>query len=113
MQYRLALRGACTAKGWGSPGQPGPALKSPPWSFPDEQIQALAFERRTVGGQLHDLLWAGTRRGLVRYDLGLDIATRFGAEDGLPSEDVRAIGLGVDGARYIATEEGLAVYAGP
>ncbi|HSP78202.1 MAG TPA: PKD domain-containing protein [Myxococcaceae bacterium] len=104
---------AGTDNGWGSPGQRGPALESPPWSFPDEQIQALLFERRTVGGQTRDVLWAGTRSGLVRYDLGLDIATRFGAEDGLPGEDVRALAVGPEGNRYIGTALGVGVYSGP
>jgi PKD repeat protein len=104
---------AGTARGWGTLGQPGPALKSPPWNFLDEQVQALVFERRTVNGQVRELLWAGTRRGLIRYDLGLDIATRFGLEDGLPSEDIRALGVGPRGIRYIGTATGLAAYDGP
>jgi len=104
---------AGTARGWGAIGQRGPALKSPPWSFPDEQIQTLLFERRAVGGQTRDVLWAGTRSGLVRYDLALDIATRFGSEDGLPSEDVRALAVGPEGKRYIGTALGVGVYSGP
>jgi hypothetical protein len=102
-----------TARGWGALGQPGPALKSPPWNFLDEQVQALVYERRSVGGQVRELLWAGTRRGLIRYDLGLEIATHFGLEDGLPSEDIRALGVGPRGTRYIGTATGLATYAGP
>jgi PKD repeat protein len=104
---------AGTIRGWGAPGRAGPALKAPPWSHPDEQVQALVFERRAVGGQVRDVLWAGTRRGLIRYDLGLDIATRFGVEDGLPNEDIRALSLTPEGVRLIGTASGLAVYAGP
>jgi hypothetical protein len=102
-----------TVRGWGALGQAGPSLRAPPWSFPDEQVQALAFERRAVGGQVRDLLWAGTRRGLIRYDLGLDIATRFDVEDGLPGEDIRALSLTPEGLHYIGTASGLALYAGP
>ncbi len=102
-----------TTKGWGALGQPGPVLKSPPWNFLDEQVQTLLYERRTENGQVRNLLWAGTRRGLIRYDLGLDIATCFGLEDGLPSEDIRALGVGPQGIRYIGTATGLATYAGP
>jgi ligand-binding sensor domain-containing protein len=102
-----------TTRGWSALGQPGPSLKSPPWNFPDEQVQTLVYERRTVGGQVRELLWAGTRRGLIRYDLGLDIATRFGPEDGLPSEDIRSLVVGPQGMRFIGTAAGLAAYAGP
>jgi PKD repeat protein len=104
---------AGTLRGWGALGQPGPSLKTPPWSFPDEEVQALVFERTLVGGQVRELLWAGTRRGLIRYDLGRDIATRFGTEDGLPGEDVRALTRAPDGTRYLGTAAGPAVYSGP
>jgi ligand-binding sensor domain-containing protein len=66
-----------------------------------------------VGCQVRDVLWAGTRRGLVRYDLGRDIATHFGVGDGLPNEDIRALALTPEGVRLIGTASGLAVYAGP
>jgi hypothetical protein len=102
-----------TDNGWGALGQRGPALEAPPWSFPDEQVQALLLERRSVGGVARDVLWAGTRGGLIRYDLALDIATRFGVEDGLPSEDVRTLSIGTDGTRYLGTALGVGVYAGP
>ena len=104
---------AGTTRGWGALGRAGPALKAPPWSYPDEQVQALVFERRAVGGQVRDVLWAGTRRGLIRYDLGRDIATHFGVGDGLPNEDIRALAPTPEGARLIGTASGLAVYAGP
>jgi PKD repeat protein len=104
---------AGTPRGWGALGRLGPALKAPPWNYPDEQVQALVFERRVVGGQTRDVLWAGTRRGLIRYDLGLDIATHFGVGDGLPNEDIRALALTPEGVRLIGTASGLAVYAGP
>jgi hypothetical protein len=102
-----------TLRGWGTLGRAGPALKAPPWSYPDEHVQALVFERRAVGGQVRDVLWAGTRRGLIRYDLGLDIATHFGAVDGLPNEDIRALALTPEGVRLIGTASGLAIYSGP
>jgi hypothetical protein len=104
---------AGTLRGWGALGQPGPALKAAPWSFPDEEVKALVFERAQVGGQVRDVLWAGTRRGLIRHDLGRDIATRFGPEDGLSNEDVGALVRGPVGVRYIGTTSGLFVYAGP
>lgn len=104
---------AGTVRGWGALGQPGPTLKGAPWSFPDEEVKALVFERAQVGGQVRDVLWAGTRRGLIRYDLGRDIATRFDSEDGLPNEDVSALARGAEGIRYIGTTSGLSVYAGP
>ncbi len=104
---------AGTSKGFSALGEEGPALKAAPWLLPDDGVQALLFERRTLGTATRDLLWAGTRSGLVRYDIALDIPTRFGAEEGLPGEDIRSLAVAPDGTRYIGTARGLATYAGP
>lgn len=104
---------AGTSKGFSALGEEGPALKAAPWGLPDDGVQTLLFERRVMGTATRDLLWAGTRSGLVRYDLAQDIPTRFGLDDGLPGEDIRSLALAPDGTRYIGTARGLATYAGP
>ena len=91
----------------------GPALKAAPWNLPSEAVQALLFERRGTGAAAHDVLWAGTRDGLIRYDVTQDIATRFGTEDGLPANNLRSLVRAPDGTRYLGTALGVASYAGP
>ncbi|QSQ24682.1 PKD domain-containing protein [Pyxidicoccus parkwayensis] len=104
---------AGTRRGFSALGRPGPALRAAPWSLEDEQVSALLFERRTTGSGTRDVLWAGTKAGLVRYDVASDIVTRFGTNEGLPSPDVRALLMTPDGVRYIATPKGVARYAAP
>ncbi len=104
---------AGTSQGFAAPGQRGPALKAEPWSLQDETVQALLFERRGAGATAREVLWVGTRGGLIRYDIARDIVTRYGEADGLPGEDIRALALGADGTKYIGTTRGLASYAGP
>lgn len=104
---------AGTSRGFSALGEEGPALKAAPWSLSDDTVQVLLFERRVIGTATRDLLWAGTRAGLVRYDIELDIPTPFRAEDGLPGDDIRSLALAADGTRYIGTARGLASYAGP
>jgi ligand-binding sensor domain-containing protein len=105
---------AGTSRGFSALGEEGPALKAAPWSLPSETVQALLFERRGTGAAARDVLWAGTSSGLIRYDVTLDIATRFGVEEGLPADDVRSLAWAPDGkTRYLGTTRGLASYAGP
>lgn len=104
---------AGTSKGLSALGEEGPALRAAPWNLPDDVVQALLFERTGTGASARDLLWVGTRSGLVRYDVTQDIPTRFGAADGLPGEDIRSLGMAPDGTRYIGTARGLATYSGP
>jgi ligand-binding sensor domain-containing protein len=104
---------AGTSQGFATPGQLGPELKAAPWSLPDEVAQVLLFERRGAGATAREVLWVGTRSGLLRYDVTRDIVTRYDASDGLPGEDIRSLALGADGTKYIGTARGLASYAGP
>jgi PKD repeat protein len=104
---------AGTPQGFATPGRLGPALKAEPWSLQDEVAQVLLFERRGTGATAREVLWVGTRDGLLRYDISRDIVTRYGEEDGLPSKDIRSLALGADGTKYIGTASGLASYAGP
>jgi hypothetical protein len=104
---------AGTTKGFSALDEEGPALRAAPWSLPDEAVQALLFERRGSGAGARDVLWAGTGNGLLRYDVTLDIVTRFGTEDGLPADGIHALARTPDGTRYIGTTGGLARYAGP
>ncbi|MBJ6762068.1 hypothetical protein JGU66_14945 [Myxococcaceae bacterium JPH2] len=102
-----------TRRGFGALGQEGPALRASPWNLPDEQVQALLFERHPVAGAAPvDVLWAGTRNGLVRYDLARDIVTPLGTQDGLLDADVRALATRPEGGRYIATARGISRYEG-
>jgi hypothetical protein len=101
---------AGTRRGFGAPGRPGPLLREAPWHLPDEEIQALLFERQASGAR--DVLWAGTKEGLVRYDVTRDIVTLFGAGEGLPDADVRTLLKGPDGVRYFGTARGVASYGG-
>lgn len=101
---------AGTRRGFGAPGRPGPVLRDAPWHLPDEEVQTLLFERQASGTR--DVLWAGTRDGLVRYDVTRDIVTHFGTGEGLPHAGVRALLKGPDGVRYFGTERGVASYGG-
>ncbi|MBU8897600.1 hypothetical protein KRR26_18445 [Corallococcus sp. M34] len=102
-----------TRRGFGALGQEGPALRASPWNLPDEQVQALLFERHPVtGASPVDVLWAGTRNGLVRYDLARDIVTPLGTQDGLLDADVRALAPRPEGGRYIGTARGISRYEG-
>ena len=91
-------------------GQPGPALRDAPWGLQDEEIRALHFERQSLEGRAHDILWAGTNGGLVRHDLTADIVTHFGTEEGLPAPGVNTLLLNPEGALYVGTARGLVRY---
>ncbi|MFP2960158.1 hypothetical protein ACLEPN_20615 [Myxococcus sp. 1LA] len=99
-----------TRKGFSALGQPGPALRNAPWGLMDEEIRVLHFERQAVDASTRDILWAGTKSGLVRYDVTADIATHFGPEEGLPDPDVSALLVASDDVRYVGTARGLVTY---
>jgi hypothetical protein len=104
---------AGTRRGFGSPGQPGPVLRDAPWHLPDDEVRALLFERQDAGSaQPRDVLWAGIKGGLVRYDVARDIVTLFSPAEGLLDGDVRALLKGPDGMRYAGTARGVAGYGG-
>ncbi|MBI3185284.1 MAG: hypothetical protein HYZ28_24360 [Myxococcales bacterium] len=107
---------AGTRRGFSDLTGDGPRLREPPYSFPDEEIRALLFERRTIAGSARDLLWAGTRNGLVRYDLGTKVPSRLTHTDGLPPTggpaEIRSLALGPGGVKYIGTAVGIAKYDG-
>ncbi len=103
---------AGTSKGFSALGEEGPALKAAPWNLPDDTVRALLFERWGGGEAARDVLWVATGNGLIRYDVTLDIPTRFGTEDALQASDIRSLARGPDGTRYIGTVSGLASYAG-
>lgn len=104
---------AGTHKGFSALGSPGPALRAAPWRLADEQVSALLFERRALDGGTRDVLWAGTKGGLVRYDVASDIVTPFGTSEGLPDLDVRALVRSSEGERYIGTPKGVVMYSAP
>jgi hypothetical protein len=104
---------AGTRKGFSALGQPGPLLGDEPWDLPDEEVRALLFERQPAGTGTRDVLWAGTKEGLVRYDVAADIVTLFSTPEGLPDAEVHTLLAGPDGVRYIGTAHGVARYAGP
>lgn len=104
---------AGTRSGFSALGSPGPSLRAAPWALPDEQVAALLFERQATKDGPRDVLWAGTKGGLVRYDVASDIVTLFGANEGLPGTDVRALLSTPEGVRYIATPKGVAKYSAP
>ena len=104
---------AGTRKGFSALGQPGPLLSEVPWELPDEEVRALLFERQPTSTGTRDVLWAGTREGLARYDVAADIVTLFREVEGLPDAEVRALLAGPGGVRYIGTAHGVASYAGP
>jgi ligand-binding sensor domain-containing protein len=102
---------AGTRRGFSALGSAGPALRAAPWALSDERVTALHFERRTTEAGTRDVLWAGTRGGLVRYDVAADLVTPFGTSEGLPDPDVRALLATPEGVRYIATPKGVARYS--
>lgn len=104
---------AGTRRGFSALGQPGPQLRDAPWGLPDEEVRTLLFERQPAGTSTRDVLWAGTRQGLVRYDVAADIVTLLTQVDGLPAAEVHALLAGPGGARYIGTGGGVALYPGP
>ncbi|NPC85294.1 PKD domain-containing protein, partial [Pyxidicoccus fallax] len=104
---------AGTRKGFSALGQPGPMLRDAPWRLPDEEVRTLLFERQSTGTGTRDVLWAGTKGGLVRYDVAADIVTLFSEPEGLPATAVHALLAAPDGGRYIGTGRGVARYAGP
>lgn len=104
---------AGTVAGFAEVGSTGPALRNPPYNFPDDQVQALLFERRMISGVSHDLLWAGTRNGLVRYDLAVKVPSRLSTADGLPNNDILSLRLGSTGIKYVGTAAGIGKYDGP
>ncbi len=101
---------AGTRKGFSALGLPGPALRDAPWGLQDEEIRALHFERQAQTPPARDILWAGTKGGLLRYDVTADIVTHFGVETGLPDPDVSALLVEPHGSLYIGTARGLARY---
>lgn len=60
---------------------------------------------------LSGALWIATDAGVFRMDPATGRTKRFGLEEGLPSEDVRALARAPDGV-WIGTTRGLAVIAG-
>ncbi|AKQ65027.1 Glycoprotein gp2 [Myxococcus hansupus] len=97
-----------TRMGFSALGQPGPALRDAPWGLQDEEVRALHFERQHPGdGVSRDILWAGTKGGLVRYDLTADIVSHFGANEGLPDPDVSTLHVASEQLRYVGTAQGL------
>ncbi|MBZ4422386.1 PKD domain-containing protein [Myxococcus sp. RHST-1-4] len=104
---------AGTRRGFSALGQPGPQLRDAPWELADEEVRTLLFERQTSDTGSRDVLWAGTKGGLVRYDVASDIVTLFTPAEGLPSPEVHALVDGAHGARYIGTASGVASYSGP
>lgn len=104
---------AGTKQGFSELNGTGPSLTNAPWNFPDEEIRALLFERRTINSASHDILWAGTRNGLIRYDLQIKVPSRLSTADGLPSNDIRSLLLGPGGVKYVGTALGIAKYDGP
>jgi plastocyanin len=102
---------AGTRRGFSALGSAGPALRAAPWALSDERVTALHFEQRTTKAGTRDVLWAGTRGGLVRYDVAADIVTPFGTSEGMPDPDVRALLATPEGVRYIATPKGVARYS--
>ncbi|MBL0697082.1 PKD domain-containing protein [Comamonas sp. JC664] len=102
---------AGTRMGFSALGQPGPALRNAPWGLQDEEVRALHFERQHAGsGVSRDILWAGTKGGLVRYDLTADVVSHFGTEEGLPDPDVGALLVTSERLRYVGTAQGLVTY---
>jgi len=70
----------------------------------EQQVRVLAFD---ANGDL----WVGTRdRGVVRLHDGV-FAAALTTRDGLPSDDVRALFAGRDGAMWIGTFHGLVRWA--
>lgn len=60
----------------------GPAVNTNWRAYPSlNDIRSLTFAR-------DGSLWAGTSRGVMRWDLASDTHTRYGTSDGLVSEDV-------------------------
>lgn len=104
---------AGTRAGFAEVGGTGPSLRAPPYNFPDDRVQALVFERRTISGASRDVLWAGTRNGLVRYDLAVRVPSLLTTTDGLPNNDIRSLRLGATGIKYVGTAAGIGRYDGP
>ncbi|WIG98458.1 hypothetical protein [Myxococcus sp. SDU36] len=101
---------AGTRKGFSALGRPAPSLRDEPWGLQDEEIRTLHFERQAVDARTRDILWAGMKNGLVRYDVTADIATHFGTNEGLPDPDVSALLVAPGGPRYVGTARGLVTY---
>lgn len=91
-------------KAWGS-GPPFEGLAS-------DRVQAIA---RTIGTSMamqRAMVWAGTPQGLTRLDVKISAYLTLDASAGLPSDDVRALGVLPNGNLVIGTSEGVALYDG-
>ncbi len=101
-----------TERGFSALGEAGPNLREAPWNFPEERTSAIALETRALYGTSRSIVWAGTPAGLIRYDVGLDVATHFTKAELFAGGTLRAVGV-MQGAKYLGTTRGLYRYSGP
>jgi hypothetical protein len=79
----------------------------------DDNVQAVAVAPTTIGGVSRDVIWAGTRNGVSRFDPTIPAFMDLTTADGLPSNDVRSIAILSDGTKIFGTKSGVARYTGP
>lgn len=68
-------------------------------------VQAVAWDG---GGSL----WAATTQGVVRWDPASGTATRYGAADGLPSDQINDMAAAPDGSVWVAVYGGVGRFDG-
>ncbi len=67
------------------------------------EVFDLAFDSRGN-------LWVGTSGGVVKCDASLESCQRYSMADGSPTDEVRAVEVGLDGSLWFGTTSGLFQY---
>ena len=80
----------------------------------DGRLEPVLIDGERPHGGVNDILrggdqimWVATSEGLYRAQGGYSAFKRYGVEDGLPSKDIRALLLEVDGGVWVGTDKGL------
>src|SRR4051812_21147321 len=84
------------------PSGPPPAVPKP--------LMVRSFSDATAATSVlgvGDVLWVGTARGLLRWDMAKGTSTRLTAQQGLPGNRVHALAADSAGALWVATAGGI------
>jgi hypothetical protein len=77
-----------------------------------DDVRSFAIARETIANSARDVVWLGTAAGVSRLDSQLESFTTFTADDGLPSNSVRAVIVLPNGNKLFGTDSGIALYKG-
>ncbi len=78
--------------------------------FNHDNNPGIASDDVTSFAETNNILWIGTADGLLQYSSGTFL--RFTTAEGLPSNDIRSLIATKDGALYVLTGNGLALFKG-